>query len=147
MDVPVEVAVELLPQLQPRYYSISSCPRMHDREMHITYRVVEYTNRFNQERRYGVCSTWLAGLKAGEELPAYFWESTFKLPKDPSTPVILVAGGTGIAPFKGFLEDHQTSPVRREPMDLFYGVRDCKEFVYEDMLKKVRGNHRHIMGC
>jgi sulfite reductase alpha subunit-like flavoprotein len=59
----------------------------------------------------GICTNWLAGKREGDLLPCFLRTSTFRMPKDPATPVIMIGPGTGLAPFRGFLQERQTSKL------------------------------------
>ncbi|KAM8980401.1 nitric oxide synthase 3 isoform 1-T1 [Sarcophilus harrisii] len=77
---------------------------------------------------YGVCSSWLSQLKAGDVVPCFIRGApSFRLPSDPSVPCILVGPGTGIAPFRGFwqerLHDLEHKGLRPAPMTLVFGCR------------------------
>ncbi|KAL9981801.1 hypothetical protein ACROYT_G010554 [Oculina patagonica] len=129
-----------LPALQPRFYSISSSPAVHAKEIHITVAVVEYNKRGGQGSLHrGVCSTWLQGLKPGDTIPCYIRHAqSFHLPADGLVPVIMVGNGTGIAPFRSFWQQRmfdinnkcppESSSGRRRwgDMFLFFGCRNSR---------------------
>ncbi|KAF2896883.1 hypothetical protein ILUMI_09293 [Ignelater luminosus] len=135
---------ELLPRLQPRYYSISSSPKLYPNTVHITAVVVEYetpTGRCNK----GVATTWLREKhpQPGVEppmVPIYIRKSQFRLPTKSQTPIIMVGPGTGLAPFRGFIQERQYVKDEGKPLGesiLFFGCRKkAEDFIYEDELKE-----------
>ena len=99
-----DVLAGLFRKLPPRLYSIASSPLAHPDEVHLTVAAVRY--RSHGRARKGVCSTYLADLvKPGDSVPVFVQPNkNFRLPADPSLPVIMVGPGTGIAPFRAFVE-------------------------------------------
>ena len=91
------------PHLQPRYYSISSAPQQHPAAVHITCAVVREAMPSGRLHE-GVASCWLARLRPGDRVPMFLRHSAFKLPPSPATPIVMVGPGTGLAPFRGFLQ-------------------------------------------
>ncbi|XP_033620353.1 nitric oxide synthase, endothelial isoform X2 [Fukomys damarensis] len=124
---------------QPRYYSVSSAPSAHPGEIHLTVAVLAYRTQDGLgPLHYGVCSTWLSQLKAGDQVPCFIRGApSFRLPPDPSLPCILVGPGTGIAPFRGFwqerLHDIESKGLQPAPMTLVFGCR-CSQLdhLYRD---------------
>ena len=108
---PVDHILELLPRLQPRFYSIASSAKCHPSSVHVCGVVVEYSTSTGRVNK-GVATTWLRDkMPAGEELPrvpVYVRRSQFRLPNRPQTPVIMIGPGTGLAPFRGFIQVRQT---------------------------------------
>lgn len=102
------VLLEILPRIQPRFYSISSSPAKYPNQVHITVgKLYEEIPSQTPPRFYsGLCSTYLCDVKAGDYLFAYRQEieTKFRLPEDPSKGIIMVGAGTGVAPFRGFLQ-------------------------------------------
>jgi len=100
-------------KLPPRLYSIASSPLAHTDEVHLTVAAVRYETH-GRERK-GVCSTYLADLvKSGDPVQVFVQPNkNFRLPADGSTPVIMVGPGTGVAPFRAFVEHRAAlgSPV------------------------------------
>jgi len=94
----------LFRKLPPRLYSIASSPLAHPGEVHLTVSAVRYESHGRQ--RKGVCSTCLADLvKPGDKLPVFVQPNkNFRLPESNDAPVIMVGPGTGIAPFRSFVE-------------------------------------------
>jgi sulfite reductase (NADPH) flavoprotein alpha-component len=91
-------------KLPPRLYSIASSPLAHADEVHLTVAAVRYETHGRQ--RKGVCSTYLADLvKSGDPVQVFVQPNkNFRLPADGSAPVIMVGPGTGVAPFRAFVE-------------------------------------------
>ncbi|KAL0842115.1 hypothetical protein ABMA28_014295 [Loxostege sticticalis] len=141
---PLDHLCELLPRLQPRYYSISSSPKLHPETVHITAVVVEYktsTGRVNK----GVATTWLAKHKPepGKPLPrvpVYIRKSQFRLPLQPQTPIIMVGPGTGLAPFRGFLQERAHARANGKEVGeniLYFGCRHRdQDYIYQDELEE-----------
>lgn len=92
--------LSLLSPLAPRYYSIASAST---EELRLLYRQVEYQK--SDRLRQGAVSTWLSRQKPGETIGVEIRHNPqFKLPDHPKTPIIMIASGTGLAPFIGFIE-------------------------------------------
>jgi sulfite reductase (NADPH) flavoprotein alpha-component len=94
----------LFRKLPPRLYSIASSPLAHPDEVHLTVAAVRYES--HGRTRKGVCSTYLADLvRSGDQVPVFVQPNkNFRLPADGSAPIIMVGPGTGIAPFRAFVE-------------------------------------------
>ena len=103
-------------------------------EVHLSVAVVEYST--GGQDRYGVCTNYLCTrMPAGEEsIPIYVQESDFKPPADPSVPMIMIGPGTGIAPFRAFLQEREVTGAPG-PNWLFFGEWNrATDFFYEGML-------------
>jgi sulfite reductase (NADPH) flavoprotein alpha-component len=121
----------LLRKLPPRLYSIASSVEAHPEEVHLTIRKVEYETH-GRERK-GVCSVYASErLQPGDKLPIFIQQNpNFKPPVNPDTPVIMVGPGTGVAPFRAFLEDREESGAQGQTW-LFYGDRHfVTDFLYQ----------------
>jgi sulfite reductase (NADPH) flavoprotein alpha-component len=133
-----EAFIEALDPLQPRLYSISSSPKVNDGRVSLTVDAVRY--RVDGRTRLGVASTFLAGrIVPGERMRVYVQKAQhFALPADPAKPIIMIGPGTGVAPFRAFLQERQAvqAPGRNW---LFFGHqhRDY-DFFYEDELRAMR---------
>lgn len=97
--------VGLLRRLMPRLYSIASSPEIYPEEIHLTVAVVRY--RTNDRQRLGVCSTCLSErFSLGQKtVPVFVASSRFALPEDEAADIIMVGPGTGVAPFRSFLQE------------------------------------------
>ncbi|MDR2673919.1 MAG: sulfite reductase subunit alpha [Opitutaceae bacterium] len=122
---------DLMRRLMPRLYSIASSPRAFPREAHLTVAVVRY--RSNGRDRGGVCSTFLADRAgAGAPVPVFVSGSHFGPPPDPAADAIMVGPGTGVAPFRAFVQDRAAAGAPGRNW-LFFGDRHrASDFLYED---------------
>ncbi len=120
--------VGLLRPMPPRLYSIASSLSAHSEEVHLTVAVVRYEG--NGRKRKGVCSSYLAE-RVGQHIPCYLHPNkNFKLPEDSSTPIIMVGPGTGIAPFRAFIEERKSTGSTGKNW-LFFGDRSQKtDYLY-----------------
>ncbi len=125
---------EVLVRLTPRQYSISSSPLVSPNEVQLTVSVVRYPGGDGSPRG-GVASTFLADSPDGTTVPVFLQRSPhFRPPAEPSTPMIMVGPGTGIAPFRGFLQERRALG-HQGPNWLFFGDRHRDEnFYYRDDL-------------
>ena len=123
--------VECLRKLPPRLYSIASSLKQHPGEVHLTVAAVRYQS--HGRNRKGVGSTFLAD-RIGEEttIPVYIdRNNNFKLPADPSTPIIMIGPGTGIAPFRAFVEEREAIGASGKNW-LFFGDQHFEtDFLYQ----------------
>ncbi|KAG6831958.1 hypothetical protein H0H92_006559 [Tricholoma furcatifolium] len=185
-SIPFDIIVSSIPRLQPRFYSISSSPKLHPNSIHVTCVVLKYesvaSSHAAQKWCYGVGSNFLLNLRYaangqvvplvanGSEsavtlapsyqiegprgaykqdtifkAPVHVRRSTFRLPTNPKSPVIMIGPGTGVAPFRGFVQERvalaRRSIEKNGPdaladwgsITLFYGCRRSDEdFLYAD---------------
>ncbi|HEX2741121.1 MAG TPA: hypothetical protein VHM69_11795, partial [Rubrobacter sp.] len=151
-EVPFNVYLELVPLLKPRYYSISSSPLVDPERCSITVGVVDAPARSGRGRYQGVCSSYLAKQPEGSVLEGFVRppSTPFVPPEDPATPMVMVAAGTGLAPFRGFLQER--AAIKHEQGKevgmslLFFGCRNPKEdYIYEEELQEfARGGLTHL---
>lgn len=124
--------IEQLRKLMPRLYSISSSPEFVGKDsVHLTVAVVRYET--NGRKRDGVCSTFLGEYaQVGETtLPVFVSNSHFGPPADLDAPVIMVGPGTGIAPFRSFVQDRAARGAKGKNW-LFFGDQRVKtDFLYQ----------------
>jgi sulfite reductase (NADPH) flavoprotein alpha-component len=121
----------ILRKLPPRLYSIASSPLAHPGEVHLTVAAVRYES--NGRKRKGVCSTYLADLvKEGSKTRVFVQPNKhFRLPASGETPVIMVGPGTGVAPFRAFVE-HRAALGHPGKNWLFFGdQRYTYDFLYQ----------------
>jgi cytochrome P450/NADPH-cytochrome P450 reductase len=140
-ELPFHVYLEMLSLLAPRYYSISSSPAGHASRCSVTVGVVQGPASSGRGIYKGICSNYLAGRRAGETIHATVRETKagFRLPDDPSIPIIMVGPGTGLAPFRGFLQERAALKAKGAtlgPAMLFFGCRHPEQdFIYANELK------------
>ncbi|KAI5118870.1 hypothetical protein M0805_005312 [Coniferiporia weirii] len=180
--IPFDIIVSSITRLQPRYYSISSSPKLYPGSIHVTAVVLKYqslsSDHLPSKMVYGVGTNFLLNLKqaqsgqsqenllpahvnaptysldgprgaykgeTGYRVPIHVRRSTFRLPTNPKTPVIMVGPGTGVAPFRGFVQERVALARRTIEKNgpealadwgriwLFYGCRKSTEdFLYRD---------------
>lgn len=125
--------VGILKKLQPRLYSIASSPNTHPGEVHLCVGIVRYDT--HGRKRGGICSTYLSDRSAGTN-PGVFVHSNkaFRLPVSGDTPLIMVGPGTGIAPFRAFLEERKVSGAKGGNWLLFGNPHQATDFLYEEEL-------------
>mmetsp|Transcript_3458 Transcript_3458/g.10727 ORF Transcript_3458/g.10727 Transcript_3458/m.10727 type:complete len:703 (-) Transcript_3458:36-2144(-) len=133
--IAVDHFIELAPRLAPRYYSISSSLREHPNSVHATCVRVVYETETGRHHN-GVCSTWFGKHEVGFRVPLYIRHSDFKMPSDPSVPILMIGPGTGLAPFRGFLQERRHQPKqKRGDAILFFGCRHPdQDFIYREEL-------------
>ncbi|MGC5168828.1 molybdopterin-dependent oxidoreductase [Luteimicrobium sp. DT211] len=132
----------VLKRLQPRLYSISSSPLAEPSEVHLTVSAVRY--EYRGRSRHGVCSTFLADHSADADVPVFVQPTRhFRPPKSADAPMIMIGPGTGVAPFRGFLQERRALGHRGRNW-LFFGERHSStDFYYRDELEGMRDD-RHL---
>jgi sulfite reductase (NADPH) flavoprotein alpha-component len=129
--VPARDFVAILRKIPARLYSIASSQKANPEEVHLTIRAVRY--EAHGRDRYGVCSVQCAErLQPGDTLPVYIHHNpNFKLPANPETPIIMIGPGTGVAPFRAFLEEREETGTEGKAW-LFYGDQHfLTDFLYQ----------------
>jgi sulfite reductase (NADPH) flavoprotein alpha-component len=124
----------VLQRLTPRMYSIASSQAMHADNVQTTVRVIRY--EAHKRDRQGVASGHL-GERAGvgAMMPIFLHSNaSFRLPQDTTAPVIMIGPGTGIAPFRAFLEERQATGQTGKNWLFFGEQREALDFLYKDQL-------------
>ena len=166
VQMPVELILELVPRLKYRYYSISSSQRVHQDRVHITVAVLNYRTPSGKHVR-GTASSYLeratrvfmdtqtgsptVGASSNESIAPrvqiFLRRSSFHLPKKPlDAPLLMIGPGTGLAPFRGFVQELdwlRSKPLDKEkdehPRVLYFGCRlPGKDFLYQEELESYR---------
>jgi sulfite reductase (NADPH) flavoprotein alpha-component len=129
----------ILSRLTPRMYSIASSQAMHPDNVQTTVRVIRY-DAHGRERQ-GLCSGHLGERShVGTTMPIFLHANgNFRLPEDSNAPVIMIGPGTGIAPFRAFLEERQATGAKGENWLFFGDQRKALDYLYQDQLE---GMHR-----
>jgi sulfite reductase (NADPH) flavoprotein alpha-component len=126
--------------LQPRLYSIASSQNAIGNEVHLTINPVRY--QLHGSQRNGVASAHICDrIQQGDQLPVYFQANPhFRLPKDDNRPVIMVGPGTGVAPFRAFLQEREYRGAPGKNW-LFFGERNFRsDFLYQVELQEHLAN-------
>jgi sulfite reductase (NADPH) flavoprotein alpha-component len=133
-----EAFVESLDPLAPRLYSISSSPKAAPGRLSLTVDAVRYV--IGKRKRVGVASTFLAERVApGQSLHAYIQTAHgFALPEDHGLPIIMVGPGTGVAPFRAFLQERAASGAKGSNWLFFGHQRSACDFFYADEFETMK---------
>ncbi|GAA5912294.1 NADPH--hemoprotein reductase [Sporobolomyces salmoneus] len=189
-SIPFDRIISSIHRLQPRYYSISSSPKLHPTSIHITAVVLKYEPVVGSNKVFGVGTNYLLNLKTAhhkgikgvreEDAPIYSLggprgkyekeggvyaapihvrRSNFRLPTSPKVPIVMIGPGTGVAPFRAFIQDRvalaRKAKAKDGPdalknwgtIDLFYGCRRSSwDFLYkaewEEYAKELDGKFK-----
>lgn len=129
--------MKLIPNIKPRHYSIASSMKANPGSVHLLVVLVEWETR-NGRKRYGQCSKFLADCKPGTRVAVDIMPSILRLPKDPKAPIIMAGLGTGMAPFRAFLQERvhlKKLGVEVGEMVLYFGARHrAQEYLYGNEL-------------
>ncbi|MEM7441133.1 MAG: cytochrome P450, partial [Pseudomonadota bacterium] len=140
-ELPFGVFLELMPMMQPRYYSISSSGTAQPDSCTVTVGVVDEPHLSGDGQFTGVCSNYLARARDGQIVQASLrsTDEAFRLPEDPNVPVIMIGPGTGIAPFRGFCQERAHRKAAGDTLGaamLFFGCRHPdQDFIYREELE------------
>lgn len=136
----LNVLFELFQPIKQRPFSVASS--MMSNRLDLLVAVVEYKTRLQNPRK-GLCSTWMKTLQPSDRVRISIKNGTFKFPKDIERPYIMVGPGTGLAIFRGMIQDNET----RE-MVLIFGCRNkFKDFHCQDELKKFENEGKLKLFC
>ena len=132
--MPLAELLPLLRKLSPRLYSISSSPKAHPGEVHLTVSAVRYES--HGRPRKGVASTFLADRVGDAEFVKVFVQQShgFRPPANGDAPMIMVGPGTGIAPFRAFLEERAATGSKGKNWLFFGDQRRTADFLYAEQL-------------
>ena len=135
-----EEFLKLLRKLQPRLYSISSSQKANPDSVHLTVAAVRYDT--HGRRRKGVASTFLAErLEDHTRIPLFFHSAKhFRLPEDPATATIMVGPGTGIAPFRAYLQERQATGATGKNWLFFGDQRADYDYLYQEELAAMKAS-------
>jgi sulfite reductase (NADPH) flavoprotein alpha-component len=125
--------VSLLTKLQPRLYSVASSLKAYPEQVHFIVDVVRYES--HGRMRQGVCSSFLA--ERADDVPVPVFPSVakhFHLPDNPDTPIIMVGPGTGVAPFRAYLQERKATGATGKNWLFFGSQHERCDFAYEDEL-------------
>ena len=140
----VSELISSLAPLQPRLYSIASSQKAHPTQVHLTVGVVRYTQ--HERERRGVTSTFLverlprneqADVSPGQTVGVFVHPSPhFKVPEDRDVPMIMVGPGTGIAPFRAFLQERRATGATGRNWLFFGDQRAATDYLYRDEIEE-----------
>ncbi len=133
-EFPAQLSAEdflsCLRPLTPRFYSISSSQEEAEDEIHITLGVVRYD--IGKKKRTGGASGFLASRKEGDRIRIFIeYNDRFRLPANPSTPIIMIGAGTGIAPYRAFLQQRETDSSTGKNWLFFGNPHFTSDFLYQ----------------
>ena len=139
-----EDLLALIPPLKRREYSIASSQKMHPNEVHLLVVVVDWVDKQGR-KRYGQCSKYLSDLKVGDSIVVSVKPSLMKLPETTTQPIVMAGLGTGLAPFKAFVEERQFQKEHGHEVGeiyLYLGSRHKKqEFLYGEYWQAYLNSH------
>lgn len=130
-DISADSLVTVMRKLPPRLYSIASSPKAHPGEVHLTVGVVRY-DAHGRERK-GVCSTYMADrIQPGDKAEIFVTPNKhFKVPTNPDASLIMVGPGTGIAPFRAFIEERAATEAKGKNWLIFGDQHYLTDFLYQ----------------
>ncbi|KAG0166810.1 hypothetical protein DFQ28_009514 [Apophysomyces sp. BC1034] len=135
---PLEALVQLVTPIKPRHYSIASSQKLHPNSVHLLVVAVEWTNAAG-EQRFGQCTRYLANLTPGVDVTVSIKPSVMKLPPLDTQPVIMAGLGTGMAPFRAFIQERAVAKAAGKevgPVVLYFGSRNRRnEYLYGEELE------------
>lgn len=130
-DVTPQAFISILRKMPSRLYSISSSLLANPDEVHLTIGAVRY--EAHGRKRKGVCSIQAAErLEPGDTIPVYIQHNdNFKLPENPDTPIIMVGPGTGVAPFRSFMQEREETGAEGKSWLFFGDQHFVTDFLYQ----------------
>lgn len=123
--------VEMLRKIPARLYSIASSQKANSEEVHLTISKVSYET--NGRQRLGVCSGSISErIQPGDTLPIYVHKNpNFRLPENEDTPIIMIGAGTGVAPYRAFLEEREELGIEGKAWLIFGDQHFVTDFLYQ----------------
>ncbi|PSN42116.1 hypothetical protein C0J52_02968 [Blattella germanica] len=123
-NIDVEHLFELLQPIRPRAFSIASSPQAHKGEIHVLVAIVKYRTKLVTPR-LGLCSNWLASLEPGAKIPIWIKNGSFRFPPAQNVPVVMIGPGTGVAPFRSYVNERVAGGEASDKLLLlFFGCRN-----------------------
>lgn len=138
--------IDTLAKLMPRLYSISSSLKAHPNRVHFTIDIVHYESR--GRKRKGVCSTFLAERADSAPVPVFPNASKFRLPTESNRPIVMIGPGTGVAPFRAFLQERKAIGAKGKNW-LFFGSQHehCNYFYRQEFEEMTRDGFLTRLDC
>jgi sulfite reductase (NADPH) flavoprotein alpha-component len=134
-----EEFVLLLNKLQPRLYSVASSLRVFPDQVHFIVDVIRYES--HGRVRKGVATAFLAERADNVPVPVYPSSAKhFHMPEDPNIPLIMIGPGTGIAPFRAFLQDRQATGAKGKNWLFFGAQREKCDYAYKEDWERFTGD-------
>lgn len=144
ISIPFEHFLALCPHMQARLYTICSSVTVSPKSVHLTV-VVDRENKKKGGVFEGLCSSFLSNQKQGALVRVLNEASTFRLPTDPTTPIIMIGPGTGIAPMRAMLQERahmKTQGKAVGPNILYFGCKDrTQDYLYQDELEAFQSDN------
>lgn len=134
----LEKLLEIIPPIKPRHYSIASSMKMHPHSVHLLVVLVNWENS-TKKPRFGHCTRYLSGLVPGDIVTVSVKPSVMTLPPLDSQPIVMAGLGTGMAPFRAFIQERavlKSQGVEVGPIVLYFGSRSrFAEYLYGEELE------------
>ncbi|KAI9483368.1 MAG: hypothetical protein EXX96DRAFT_557953 [Benjaminiella poitrasii] len=134
---PLQVLAQIVAPIKPRHYSIASSQKMYNNAVHLLIVAVDW--EINDKKRYGQCTRYLSGLRVNDRVTVSIKPSVMKLPPLDSQPVIMAGLGTGMAPFRAFIQERYLAKAAGKkvgPVVLYFGSRHrSMEYLYGEELE------------
>lgn len=138
IEIPLEHLINVCSLMQTRFFTISSSSSVHPNTVHLTVSVTQ-ANRKDGSIFKGVCSNYLAEQRESSLVRVFNRPSSFRLPSDPSKPILMIGPGTGVAPMRALLQERAYQRQSLQPVGkniLYFGCKSAKQdFIYEDELR------------
>lgn len=129
----------MIPEIKPRHYSISSSMKVCPRSVHLLVVAVDWETPLGKKRT-GQCTRYLNALRPGQSVTVDIQKSVLRLPPNPKQPIVMAGLGTGMAPFRAFIQERfwqMESGIEVGPCVLYFGARHkAQEWLYGEELEK-----------